>query len=72
MNFVVRNDDTMPEYRERNRYPFKEMSVGSSFSFPKDLRNKVAVAAYNHGRAYGKKFAVRTIGEGLCKVYRIG
>jgi hypothetical protein len=40
-------------------YPFHSMGLGDSFSVQKAWRNKVATAAYSHGRRYGRKFATR-------------
>lgn len=52
-------DSHVPLPSSVNKYPFKSMAVGDSFTMPIDMRSKLQVAAYIHGKANSKKFTVR-------------
>ena len=63
-----------------DRYPFKAMDVGDSFVVPangsKDDTNgkaygRVASAAHASGRKLGRKYTVRSTGEGVATVWRV-
>jgi len=53
-----------------NSYPFGEMNVGDSFSFPADKRASVACSVRPHSLK-GKKFTVRKITNDTARVWRV-
>ncbi len=55
-------DIAMPKFAPRigtNRYPWKKMRVGSSFSIRASDVSRVRAAASWRGKRYGEKYAVR-------------
>lgn len=52
-------------------YPFQDMEVGDSFSFPVNLYHKVASAASGYGRRNNMKFSMRSFkDEGVGRIWR--
>lgn len=48
------------------RYPWKNMNVGDSFVFPKEVKRSTAQSlTYKTGKTNGRRFAIRTVAEGI-------
>lgn len=61
-NFQIRKDRPIPEITYKNRYPFRQMEVGDSFTAPS---NAVRAAASVASRRLGKRFIVRRVSDEL-------
>lgn len=60
--------------RYNTKYPFGELDVGDSFFWSETPVERTRNAAFNYGKAHGKKFMTRTCEEsGVkgCRVWRI-
>lgn len=70
--YEIEKDVPLPSRNStgRSRYPWAEMEVGDSFFAADGVRSRVAAAAQNHRRRYGRRFAVRVEGDGV-RVWRI-
>ena len=56
----------MNEKRRNAKYPFVTMRVGEQTYVPdQGSQGKAAMAARMHGRNSGKRFATRTVGDGV-------
>lgn len=53
-----------------NIYPFKEMEVGDSFTFPLEKRHSIQSIA-SRQKAEGKVFRVKKISDEECRIWRI-
>jgi hypothetical protein len=66
MVFVIEKGIPLPEGaagRPGDKYPFKNMEVGDSFAFPKEVRAAVARSAHYYGKAQNKKFSTRAVDD---------
>jgi hypothetical protein len=54
-----------------SKYPFGEMEVGDSFVVLDEDRTKIAPAVSWYGKRNNKKFTVRNLPDGVCRVWRI-
>lgn len=53
----------LPAYARNNKYPWASLKVGDSFFVPHKGYKYVKSASYYRQKAYGEKFAVRTVFE---------
>jgi hypothetical protein len=62
----ISKDHLPPSKSNRSKYPFKNMEVGDSVFYEgKTTQGKEVVYAYNYARKSGKKFAAKTIENGV-------
>lgn len=69
MKFRICRSDETPAYRERNRYPVKELKVGDYFVIPKDRVPKGRINGI--GRRYGMKLSTKVQRDGSVRVLRV-
>lgn len=68
-HYEIRRGEPMPEMvlvpSEGPKYPFPDMDVGDSFTFPHDCRNRISACASRYKRRHGHAFAIRDLGWAL-------
>lgn len=57
-------EDYDPKNPRPSKYPFAEMEVGESFTWPVADRRRLSTAAYDQRRRYGREFTIRKRREG--------
>lgn len=70
MDFKIEKNIPAPKKGRPPRYPFREMAIGDSFSFPAGDVGKVRSAATWNGKRSEMKFTVR-ICDGAGRIWRI-
>lgn len=55
----------------RTKYPFVNMEIGDSFSFPAETASMIRSAATSYGRANGKKFSTTKQADGTYRCWRL-
>lgn len=54
-------------------YPFAKMEVGDSFTIEsaRKQQGRMCAIASDYGKRHGMRFTVRTIGDGMLRVWRV-
>jgi hypothetical protein len=64
---IIKGAPPPPAKGRTSAYPFADMEVGDAFDANSEA---VRWSVYAYGKRHGKKFAVRSVGNGVLRVWR--
>lgn len=70
-NYKIEKNIPITQRKGTIKYPFREMKIGDSFSFPKEKRNSVANSISLLKRFENLWFQISKISETECRVWRV-